>query len=45
MEKIFDIKVTKTVEVEFKKISKKLAPEPLNLCKIISNRLFHQTTD
>ncbi len=31
MEKIFDIKVAKNVEVEFKKISKKLTPYPLNI--------------
>ena len=31
MEKIFDIKVAKNVEVEFKKISKKLALDPLNI--------------
>ena len=41
MEKIFDIKVVKNVEVEFKKISKKLAPEPLNIDRLILNRLFH----
>ena len=42
MEKIFDIKVVKNVEVEFKKISKKLAPDPLNVDKLILKRLFHQ---
>ena len=40
-----DIKVAKNVEVEFNKISKKLAPDPLNLDKLILNRLFHQTQD
>ena len=45
MEKISDIKVVKNVEVEFKKISKKLAPDPLNLDRLILNRLFHQTPD
>ena len=45
MEKIFDIKVVKNVEVEFKKISKKLAPDPLNIDRLILNRFFHQITD
>ena len=40
IEKIFDIKVVKNVEVEFKKISKKLAPDPLNI-----DRLLHQIPD
>ena len=31
MEKIFDIKVAKNVKVEFKKISKNLAPDLLNI--------------
>ena len=45
MEKILDIKVTKNVEVEFKKISKKLAPDLLNIDRLILNRLFHQIPD
>ena len=45
MEKIFDIKVAKNVEVEFKKISKKLAPDPLNIDSLILNRLLHQIPD
>ena len=45
MEKIFYIKVAKNVEVEFKKISQKLAPDPLNIDRLIFNRLFHQTPD
>ena len=40
MEKIFDIKVAKNVEVEFNLISKKFAPDPLNI-----DRLFHQIPD
>ena len=31
MERVFDIKVTKNVEVEFKRISKKLIPDQLNI--------------
>ena len=45
MERIFDIKVSKNVEVKFKEISKKLAPDPLNIDRLILDRLFHQTTD
>ena len=40
MKKIFDIKVAKNMEVEFKKFSKKLALNPLNI-----DRLFHQIPD
>ena len=45
MENIFDIKVVQNVEVEFKKISKKLAPDQLNIDGLILNRLFHQIPD
>ncbi len=45
MERIFDIKVSQNVEVKFKEISKKLAPDPLNIDRLILNRLFHQTPD
>ena len=41
MERIFDIKVSKNVEFKFKEISKKLAPDPLNIDRLILNRLFH----
>ena len=40
-----DIKVIKNVEVEFKEISKKLAPDPLNIDRFILNRLLHQIPD
>ena len=33
------------MEVEFKKISKKLDPDQLNIDKLILNRLFHQMQD
>ena len=33
------------MEVEFNKISKKLAPDPLNLNRLMLNNLFHQTQD
>ena len=45
MEKIFDIKAAKNVEVKFKQISKKFAPHPLNIDRLILNRLFHQIPD
>ena len=45
MEKIFDTKVSESVEVKFKQIAKKLAPDPLNVDRLILNRLFHQTPD
>ena len=45
MERIFDIKVSKNVEVKFKEISNKLAPDPLNIDRLTLNRLFHQTQD
>ena len=41
METIFDIKIAKNVEVEFKKISKKLSPDPLNIDRLILNRLSY----
>tara|TARA_Y100001970_G_scaffold213469_1_gene260905 strand:- start:5625 stop:6077 length:453 start_codon:yes stop_codon:yes gene_type:complete len=45
MERIFDTRVSKEVELKFKEISKELAPDPLNLDRLILNRLFHQTPD
>ena len=45
MERIFDIKVSENVEGKFKEISKMLAPDPLNIDRLILNRLFHQTPD
>ncbi len=45
MEKIFDVKVSKNVEVKFKEISLKLAPDPIHIYRLMLNRLFHQTPD
>ena len=45
MERIFDIKVSENIEVKFEEISKKLAPDPLNIDRLILNRLFHETPD
>ena len=45
MERIFDIKLSNNIESKFKEIAKELAPDPLNLDRLILNRLFHQTSD
>ena len=45
MERILYIKIAKNVEVELNQISKKLTLFPLNLDRLISNRLFHQKLD
>ena len=45
MERIFDTKISNNIELKFKEISKELAPDPLNLDRLILNRLFHQTPD
>ena len=45
MERIFDIKISNNVESKFKEISNELAPDPLNMDRLILNRLFHQTPD
>ncbi len=45
MERIFDIKVSDEIETEFKEIAGEIAPDPLNMDRLILNRLFHQTPD
>ena len=45
MERIFDIKVSDKIETKFKEIAGEIAPDPLNIDRIILNRLFHQTPD
>ena len=45
MERIFDTKISNCIESRFKEIAKELAPDPLNLDRLILNRLFHQTPD
>ncbi len=45
MERIFDIKVSDKVEADFKEIASEIAPDPLNVDRLILNRLFHQTPD
>ena len=45
MERIFDTKISNNIELKFKEIAKELAPDPLNVDRLILNRLFHQTPD
>ena len=45
MEKIFDTKISNNIELKFKEIADELAPDPLNMDRLILNRLFHQTPD
>ena len=45
MERIFDTKVSKNIELKFKEISQELAPDPLNVDRLILDRLFHQTQE
>ena len=45
MERIFDTKFSKNIESKFKEIANELAPDPLNMDRLILNRLFHQTPD
>ena len=45
MEKIFDTEISNKIESKFKEIANELAPDPLNMDRLILNRLFHQTPD
>ena len=45
MERIFDTKISNNIEIKFKEIANELAPDPLNMDRLILNRLFHQTPD
>ena len=45
MERIFDTKISNNVESKFREIANELAPDPLNMDRLILNRLFHQTPD
>jgi len=45
MERIFDTKISNKIESKFKELANELAPDPLNVDRIILNRLFHQTPD
>ena len=45
MERIFDTKISKNIESKFKEVANQLAPDPLNMDRLILNRIFHQTPD
>tara|TARA_Y100001970_G_scaffold288643_1_gene416549 strand:+ start:1278 stop:1760 length:483 start_codon:yes stop_codon:yes gene_type:complete len=45
MERIFDVRVPDKVESKFREVAGELAPDPLNIDRILLNRLFHQTPD
>ena len=45
MDRIFDTKISNNIELKFKEIANELAPDPLNLDRLILNRLFQQTPD
>ena len=45
MERIFDTKISNNIESKFKEIANELAPDPLNMDRLILNRLFHQTPE
>ena len=45
MERVFDLKMSNNIESKFKEIARQLAPDPLNMDRLILNRLFHQTPD
>ena len=45
MERVFDTKISNIIESKFKEIANELAPDPLNVDRLILNRLFHQTPD
>ncbi len=45
MERIFETKISNNIESKFKEVANELAPDPLNMDRLILNRLFHQTPD
>jgi len=45
MERIFETKISNNIESKFKEIANELAPDPLNMDRLILNRLYHQTPD
>ena len=45
MERIFDTKISNNIESKFREVANELAPDPLNMDRLILNRLFHQTPD
>ena len=45
MERIFETKIPNNIESKFKELANELAPDALNMDRLILNRLFHQTPD
>jgi len=45
MERIFDTNISKNIESKFKEVANQLSPDPLNMDRLILNRIFHQTPD
>jgi len=45
MERIFDTIISNNIESKFKEIANELAPDPLNIDRLILYRFFHQTPD
>ena len=45
MERILDTKISNNIESKFREIADELAPDPLNMDRLILNRLFHQAPD
>ncbi len=45
MEKIFDVKLSQSIEDKFRELAGELAPDPLNPDRLRLNRLLHQTPD
>ena len=45
IERIFETKISNKIESKFKDVANELAPDPLNMDRLILNRLFHQTPE
>tara|TARA_Y100000589_G_scaffold284702_1_gene283756 strand:+ start:464 stop:916 length:453 start_codon:yes stop_codon:yes gene_type:complete len=45
MERIFDVKVSEKIESKFREVAGEIAPDPLNIDRLILNRLFHQAPE
>ena len=45
MERIFETKIPNNIESKFKEVANQLSPDPLNMDRLILNRIFHQTPD
>ena len=45
LERIFDTKISSNIELKFREIANEIAPDPLNVDRLILNRLFHQTPE